>query len=431
MSLPDPSELQDALRRASGGERRGARRWRRVVLSGLVAMALLGCGLFLRWRSGLCAGSGSRLAEVWNDEERLRVREAFASTGAALAFESFERTAEVLDRYASQWKRAHQGTCEATWLLHAQSVALFDARTACLERRRDELGALVSVLSRADPTLAEHAVGAALSLDPLARCEELALAEAERLPPDSPPHAASARALRLELDEVRAMRRAGRLLEALKALRGLEARALELGHRPLEAELLVELARLEGSLRLPQAEQTARAAVAAAESSRSEELATVAWEMLILEVGEERRRPEEALRLASLAEGALQRLEGEAQLLARFRIERARLAALQAAGAHEAAYEAGSTALRYLMRSSADSRLEERELQRTLGIAAARLARLDEAVKHLRRAHALALELFGLEHPLAASSLRELVAAVAEAKDTGDASDPGPHADAR
>src|SRR5690606_29895165 len=97
-----------------------------------------------------CAIDEAALAGSWDDQRRTDVHAAFAATGLSYAEPSFELVAANLDDWRTRWLAASRDACEATHVAGMQSQLMLDARTACLDRRRAQLEALVDVLAAAD-----------------------------------------------------------------------------------------------------------------------------------------------------------------------------------------------------------------------------------------------------------------------------------------
>ncbi len=155
---------------------------------------------------------------------------------------------------------------------------------------------------------------AANTLAPLTRCAQgVALGEEVR-PPDDPAHGRRIADLRRRLADVVALREAGKNQQALEPARVLAADAVALGYRPLEAEVLLQLSRVENRLGKPAAaEESLYRALGASQAGRSSRVAVEAW----LDLGwiaYRQKRRDEAHRLALLSRGALERVGGDAGL---------------------------------------------------------------------------------------------------------------------
>ncbi len=181
-----------------------------------------------------CAAAAGRLAGVWDDRVRATTREAFAATKSPLADAGFTLTGVALDRYADAWKDAATDSCRATRVRHEQPEDVMVLRASCLDERRDELRAFTALLGKADAALVEKAGRAAASLDPIARCADVAALRAPGTPPAN--LADKLGALRGELATAKAAVLAGKVDAATKAAATAVDHASALGWAPVIAD---------------------------------------------------------------------------------------------------------------------------------------------------------------------------------------------------
>ncbi len=274
---------------------------------------------------------------------------------------------------------------------------------ACLDQRRVELRALVDLFSSPEvdrPTVA-RATEAANALTPLARCAQgVALGEEVR-PPDDPARSRRVADLRRGLAEVIALREAGKNEQALEPARRLAVDAAALGYRPLEAEVLLQLSRVENRLGKPVvAEESLYRALGASQAGRASRISVEAWLDLAWIAFRQKRR-EEAQRLALLGRGALERVGGDAGLessleglIGAILSDQGKLA--EARGHMQRSLE--------LSEKGGESRLAT-EAHKRLAALSAMQGDLEGALVQQRRAIALAEKVLGPEHPAIASYL--------------------------
>jgi tetratricopeptide (TPR) repeat protein len=155
----------------------GQRRMRlRVAAIGLTAIATLGSGgAIYRQRvraeaEATCERSGATIAEVWNDDARVAVRDGLLQSGASAAETTAQKVTPWLDAHARAWQDARTGACRATLLEKRWDAEIFDRATWCLDERRLELDALVTRLADADTEAANRAVQAAAGLARVEPC---------------------------------------------------------------------------------------------------------------------------------------------------------------------------------------------------------------------------------------------------------------------
>ncbi|HWN69964.1 MAG TPA: serine/threonine-protein kinase, partial [Haliangium sp.] len=114
---------------------RTRRRWSMGILGGGIAalgvVAVIGLTGSDR-RAAVCTGASARIAEVWNQEQKVAIERAMLATGVSYAAGTWQRTRALLDRYADEWAAAHTDACEATAVRHEQSGEVLDQRMQCL-----------------------------------------------------------------------------------------------------------------------------------------------------------------------------------------------------------------------------------------------------------------------------------------------------------
>jgi len=294
---------------------------RRRVLAAAIALTVAGGAVAGGAASGLfagedsrCGGAAARLAGVWDEPAHRALEGAFTASGARGASQQWNAFAAGLDRYSAAWTAMHTDSCEATHVRGEQSQDLLDLRAACLDRRLDELGALVDLYRRADPAMVASATAASANLTSLEACANAAALGEERPPRD----VGAGRALRQQIGRARASHLAGREREALASAQAAAREARAGGDRAAEAAALVTVAsarRVMGELKA--AEEAAYEALSAAEAARSGETAVGGWLELIEVLSASGNRREEARRMARLAQAALERVGATPRLEAR------------------------------------------------------------------------------------------------------------------
>jgi tetratricopeptide (TPR) repeat protein len=307
---PTPDDRHPALDDALAELRRAVRPRRRMVWLGVAAATVAAASVVIVELSTAreppaCVVPTARLENVWDAPTRIAVQNAFTATKVAYARDAFDRAAQRLDAYATQWSNMHQQTCAATNLRHEQSEQLLDLRMHCLDRRLAELVAFTTSLREADAKVVEHAVEGANGLRPIEACADTrALTAAYPLPEDLPARAAVEDASR-RVDRAEVLARAGHYGESRKQI---EENLAAIGHLefpPLRARALVLLANLGQQLGdLGTAERAASESVEAAAAARDDVLLARAWTQYASVVGYQQARTEEAqrwLRAAAIA----------------------------------------------------------------------------------------------------------------------------------
>ena len=294
--LPDQRYPDMAALLAAMDQARGRRRVRRGALAlGVLAVGVGGVYGKQRFdhaeRVAHCEASGKSIGNVWNDEARAKVGEAFAATGAAHAAAVAERVGPWLDDHAAGWREAQTQACmshdvERRWNDDTHARAQW-----CLDDHRAQQEALVEVLMDADASLLNRAVDMAAVLPRSSACvDEAALARAPA--PPGAEIASASRKIRDELARVKASYDAGDYPRGLELVATTLAEAEELAWAPLSAEAY----RLRAKLRNASGEEEAavedatRAYLDAAKSG-AWQLASVAATDLVHFVGYHRREP--------------------------------------------------------------------------------------------------------------------------------------------
>ncbi|MDC0675942.1 serine/threonine-protein kinase [Nannocystis radixulma] len=293
------------------------------------ALALGGAGaavVFAERGPPLCAGAADELAGVWDDERRQTLHAAFLATGVPFAEAAWTRAAREIDEHVDVWKDMYEQSCLATHVRGTQSMALLDLRTACLRRRLDEVRALTDLFAAADVQVVERAARASELLGPLARCADAEALMTATPPPEDPAVRRDVEALRVELDQARALHFAGRFPAGRALADAAVDRARALAYPPVIAEALALAGVLQAAAGDPQrAEITTHEALRAAATSRRSDLVADAWTRLTEIVGEELGRYDEGLAWSRAADAAVLQagdapLQRAAQLVAEGKI---------------------------------------------------------------------------------------------------------------
>jgi tetratricopeptide (TPR) repeat protein/tRNA A-37 threonylcarbamoyl transferase component Bud32 len=255
-----------------------------------------------------CDGLAARLAGVWDAPRRSAVGDALRRQGDPTAAATAVR---LLDGYTASWLAMHTASCRATHVLGEQSAELLDLRTQCLDRRLAEVRYLTDLLADADRDTAVRAVAGVHALAPLDDCANtVALRD-----PIAPRDPALSRTLRDRLARMRAQTHIGKYADVIRDAPPLAAAAAGAGDRWLEASATYLAGRAARQLgQIPHAEDELYRAIAIAEAGRASDVVVEAWMTLAWIAAEDRDRYADALRLAGVAGGVLQRLGGDPRL---------------------------------------------------------------------------------------------------------------------
>ncbi|MCB9753808.1 MAG: serine/threonine protein kinase [Myxococcales bacterium] len=283
----DMGALLEALEQDPARARRRRRAWAGVV--GAIALTGLGTAALTRSWEQPCADVEDELATVWNAARQASTRAAMLASGAVFAEPTWARVKPALDEFTASWAELRAATCQA----HGDgrvSERLYDRQTACLERRRASLDALVGALEDApDAEVVSKAAAAARRLPSVALCADAEYLTSVVPHPEDVETARSVEGARRELARAAELESLGRYEEAVTIARATRASAEALPYAPLAAESLLR----EGSAQMMGFE--ARAA--------DEALARAVWQGLKSDHG------------LVAAEAAVKRLYVQAELL--------------------------------------------------------------------------------------------------------------------
>ena len=238
---PDPAERHPSLRALLAelsrdrdqARRRGLAIGAVVLVAGGVAASVV---LARRAAAPVCAGAEAKLGGVWDPPRRLAVESAFHATNKPYVSGTLAGVERILDDYAGSWVAAQDDACRATRVRGEQSAELLDLRTACLDARRENLGALVNVLSRADDKTVLRSVEAVSKLPDLQECANTSALKARIRPPSDPSTRARVEAARARVALARAQSDTGKHADAEPIAVAAAADAKEIGYAPLQAE---------------------------------------------------------------------------------------------------------------------------------------------------------------------------------------------------
>jgi eukaryotic-like serine/threonine-protein kinase len=368
-----------------------------------------------------CTGAGAAFATAWNAERRGAIGVAFTASRAPDAAAALERVAGVLDQYAARWTQAHTDACRATRILGEQTDAMLALRMTCLERRRQEVAALVDALAAANDRIVVRSMEAAVQLADVAICADTAeLGQIAALPADLASRAKLAD-LTSRLADASARYHTGALTPALELARPIAAEAHTLGYLPFQAE--AEL--LQGSLEydlgdLEHAEVTLHDAVWAAEAGRHDLVTGRAWIKLMTLIGLTKDEFARGLALAPRVTAAIKRVNGDAQMEAD--LERALSGIDLEQRKLRSALSHSESALAIAERKFGAEHLNVGKLQEAVGIVLLEQGQLERAMQSLQRALQIYERTLGPDHPsigrivhnLGIAHLKAREAAVAE-----------------
>jgi tetratricopeptide (TPR) repeat protein/predicted Ser/Thr protein kinase len=290
------------------------RRW--LVTASMLGLAAVAGGTLIRSRaqSRVCRGAAQKMAGVWDEDRQQAVHKAFAVTGKPFAEAVFNAASATLDEYRRAWTGMYTDACEATRLRGEQSEDAMELRIECLDHRREELGALVDVLTHADAQVVARAPAAVASLPGLDQCRNVDALRQVVPPPPSPQAHQRVATLRSRLAEATARESAGRYSEALELADSIAGDARQLGYAPVLAEALFVRGAVQGDTgHQGAAITTLLDASVAAETGRHDHALADSLMRLVMTLAQQGRFAE-AHDYARLARAAVARAGGDPKL---------------------------------------------------------------------------------------------------------------------
>jgi tetratricopeptide (TPR) repeat protein/tRNA A-37 threonylcarbamoyl transferase component Bud32 len=397
----DPSarwSSMTALVEELGRERSRARTF---VLGGAVVLAIAGAAAWAARTPEPCTGAREQLADSWDGSRR----DALAATfgGTAFAQDTWARIAPALDRWTDAWIAAHEDACRATSVRREQSTAVMDLRMACLQRARQSLDAVTSVLARADGDTIARADELVATLADLDACADVDALQSDVAPPPEGERATVDTA-RAELANVAALLAAGHPDDAVGVIDGIDVRLRDVAYEPVRTELLAARADvLDERDEHPEAEAAGRAALEAALRSGQRELARRAVLMVMRVVANDLDRPVDARMLVDVARG----LSGDSTR-DRSELGRALGTIHLGAGEYARAVEEFERALAILVGDPASTARDILLVRLELATAMGSAGRIDDARSEYARSIAEVEQHWGPRHPQVARARMNL-----------------------
>jgi eukaryotic-like serine/threonine-protein kinase len=353
-----------------------------------------------------CEGGRASMQELWDDAERTRIASAFSRVATPFSTRAWTLLETTTDEYVDRWVAMHRSACEETHVHGRQSDALLDLRMACLDRRREELRALLEMFATADRIVVERSYAALGSMTPLDVCSDADELLAKVPLPDNPDARRMVERVRSLLADARARRSTGRVADSLGPAREGVALARSLGHAPTLAEALLELGHAQAAAGEPQAaRETIEEALAHASAGKHDEAVASAWVELLRVIGSSLESPE-ALTLESAARLAVRRIGDPPRHLASF--HRVVGAALRTNGRFDEAHEHLQEARQLAAGHLGEDHPTHGAILQSLGLLAMQAGRYEEARGYLERALEHEEASVGPDHPSTASTVEAL-----------------------
>jgi serine/threonine-protein kinase len=260
-----------------------------------------------------CLDGQERMAGIWDDAVKDRVRTAFLATTRAHKEGTLRRVSDELDRYKLRWISDRRAICEATKVRHEQSEPAFDLRMQCMNDRLVGMQALIKLFTSADTQVIDKAATAARELPSTTNCLNLTSSVA----PPTQAQAAKLDQLRAEYAAAKALGAIGLYDQSAKTAQMTIDHAAGLDYPPflVEVQHLLGIT-LVGASKPAEAEKALRVALELAARAKNDRMTAAIWIALISVIVTSPERYDEALALEPIAEFAIQRADNEPTLRA-------------------------------------------------------------------------------------------------------------------
>lgn len=394
------------------------------VLSALILLTVVATTVLLAGRQATtprpCQGANDRVATVWNDEVRAKVKSGIMASGLPNAERMSKLVDDNMTRYTNNWVTMHTDACQATRVRGEQSAEMLDLRVLCLDSRLREVKALSEVLAEADREVAQRGAEAVLTLSDLSRCQ----ARESLLMADPEPEDAQVRKrldeLREVLASVKARYDAASYRDALPLAEKLLKDAGAVDYGPLTAEANLLLGLIRGRLGdLEDAENILLDAAVTARASGVELLEAQALIALVRYMGWEGGKIDIGRRWSRFAEAVLKRMGGDPRLEAR--LSRHQSALFYQEGDYQASYALNKKALDVGRRELGKDDPAVIDARINVGGLEIYLGRVDAGLQNNKQAAEDAERVLGAGHPMVAEAFTNLGHALFHKEDIDEA----------
>ncbi|MEM6991735.1 MAG: tetratricopeptide repeat protein, partial [Myxococcota bacterium] len=211
---------------------------------------------------------------------------SFRAPGAESA--QMTGVAGAVDAYALRWREAERTACADTHVRRVQSEARLDERTACLERRRLELGQAIRLMLEADSAVLANSMRLVHSLEWIETCSDPRRTEFARRVPDDPQARAAVAEVWGQLGRARLLELSGRYAEAAAMAATARDAARDLGEDSSFAAAHVRLGSIKARMGdYPSARAELLRGIQLAESASDDQTSVDGWIRLLWVAGVE------------------------------------------------------------------------------------------------------------------------------------------------
>lgn len=310
----DPSQRFSSMNQLIAQLQQATVRSSKAPMMALAGAALVAgaAGLYVAKRQSAeaspCGKSATEMEQGWNAQVAADLAARFAATGLAFAPGEWNAVQASLDAYGQRWIRGANESCVATHEKKIQSQELLDKRTACLQRGKLAMFALVQTLKNVSKETASEARAAAMKLPDMEACDDLTrLGTLAPLPTD-PALRAQISLLQQRLAQIEAAQKSKLDGTLLAKLDELVVDAKKIGYPSIVAEAL----RTKGELKQAagaekESESAYREAAIVAAEAKDDLLAARAWLGVLQLLSEQRESAAATQAIEPVVEAALRR----------------------------------------------------------------------------------------------------------------------------
>lgn len=352
----------------------------------------------------MCQGATASLRGVWDAPTRAEVESVFNATESPFVKTALPAVEDALSSYADRWVAMRTDACVATRVRGMQSDEVLSLRMLCLDRRLAELSALTRVFKQADSATVESAPLAVHSLASVETCGDVAALKARIPPPQDAALKARVEAVAASLDRAEALYATGKLKDGMDQVKPAVEAASKLHYRPLEAEALLLLGKMQRLSDPAQSVTSLQRAAWGAQTSGADDLLVEAGTALI-RLESERALFSEAHLWKALVGATLDK-DAQAQSL-RASFQEAVAEALLREGHPGDALTALDGAAKLMSDGSGRDELTRSEILTTRGAVLRALGRVGEAHQSFSSALSIRERLLGPDHPETAVTLQQ------------------------
>ncbi|HEY5945304.1 MAG TPA: serine/threonine-protein kinase, partial [Kofleriaceae bacterium] len=237
---PSVDALLEAL------DRDPARTRRRIGVAVGVLLAVAGVATFAtsqmmatdKAAGPSCDTGDGRVLAVWNRARLATMKQAPAVQGAPWAAGAVDAFGARVDQYTSEWKAMYQDACQATRVRLVQSAEALDLRMACLDRRLESLGALVTLMANPSADVLRRAGDIVANLPPVADCADVKALRLVVRRPSDPAIALRLTAIDASISRLQALYAIGDVAKAIELADSVIKDASAIGYAPSLAQAL-------------------------------------------------------------------------------------------------------------------------------------------------------------------------------------------------